>query len=472
MGVFKMDRSGSKKVHLLATVHSVLYLVILVAVGTILLTAGEKSKSEKEKRELMKLPVLSPESVLSGKFMKDFSGYVTDQFPERERILELMDMVKNPFWVSDQGVKIVNFQNGAEAPGAVDDTTSGFDEGDVFDPNATGKMKNNLLIYDNKAYQLFGALPAFAKHYAKNVNKVFDLIGDLVKIYSMVFPSPAEFYVKGKYDSLSRSEKAFIDSLYSYLNPKIVRVDAYSELNRKKRDYLYFGTDHHWTARGAYQAYVAFCKSAGMKPKPLDTFKRKVKHDFVGSLYSYTRDPVLKENPDSVEYFISNTKNSVYFNYSNTFDAWQDGMLLNEKYNGASSYLVFTNGDVPVIKMITGVKDKRRILVIKESFGNAFVPFLINNFSEVYVADFRYFKFTIRQMLKTYKITDLLILNNSFSAATPFFTDRLVKMVDTPPGTFDINKELGKTSVKEKNKEVPKTTEKPAETPTTPDTTK
>ena len=61
----------------------------------------------------------------------------------------------------------------------------------------------------------------------------------------------------------------------------------------------------------------------------------------------------------------------------------------------------------------------RKIIVYKESYGNAFVPFLIANFDEIYVADIRSFPFSSLSFIDDKGITDVLFLNNIMSACTP-----------------------------------------------------
>ncbi|GAB1348693.1 hypothetical protein MASR1M107_09050 [Ignavibacteriales bacterium] len=447
-----------------ASFHFLVFALFLLVTGTILLTGENKKVSKIEKRNLKPIPEFTLDEIITGNYSKAFSGFVSDQFPLRNELLELTAILKNPPWLLSEAPKIILMTPEKSKDLKNKSGEEAVDESDIFDPNATGRMNNNLFVYENKVFQLFGAPPSYGKYYSNNLNKLHKAFGDSVRIYSLVFPSPAEFYVKGKYDNLSANEKDFIDTLNAYLDPKIKSVDAYSEMAKHKREYLFFGTDHHWTARGAYHAYVAFCETAGMKPKPLSSYTRKVNYDFIGSLYAITRDPGVGANPDSLEYFVSDTKNELFVNYSGVMDAWQKGFLWNESFKGGSSYQTFLGGDAPAIKIISGVKNNRRILVFKESFGNAFLPFLIENFSEIYVADFRYFPFAIDKFIKTYKITDILVLANSFSAATPFITDRMIRMMFTSVAPLDINKELNHSpdktkekskEEKDKNKEVP-----------------
>ena len=85
------------------------------------------------------------------------------------------------------------------------------------------------------------------------------------------------------------------------------QVDAYSKLEAHKDEYLYFRSDHHWTALGAYYAYTAFCESAGLKAEPLSKFESGEYTGFLGSLYSaikaYPQSQALADNPDTVQFW-------------------------------------------------------------------------------------------------------------------------------------------------------------------------
>ena len=64
-------------------------------------------------------------------------------------------------------------------------------------------------------------------------------------------------------------------------------------------------------------------------------------------------------------------------------------------------------------------------MLIKESFGNAFAPFLVSHYDEVYIVDQRYFELGVEDFIKENGITDLLILNNIFAVNTSLRIDEL-----------------------------------------------
>ena len=75
----------------------------------------------------------------------------------------------------------------------------------------------------------------------------------------------------------------------------------------------------------------------------------------------------------------------------------------------SSSYLVFIGSDDRVTHITTDVKNGRRLFVIKDSYGNALVPFLTGSFEEIWVVDFRYFELNAVEFMKEHEITDFMV---------------------------------------------------------------
>ena len=99
--------------------------------------------------------------------------------------------------------------------------------------------------------------------------------------------------------------------------------------------------------------------------------------------------------------------------------------MYGEGASGPNSYSVFLQGDLPIVKMETQHKNGRKIAVIKESYGNAFAPYLVNNYEKVIVVDQRYYTGDFVAMLKAEGINELLFINNIFAAHTPFHIDKI-----------------------------------------------
>ena len=213
------------------------------------------------------------------------------------------------------------------------------------------------------------------------------------------------------------------------LDDSIIKVDAYSSLVDKSKEYIYFRTDHHWTARGAYYAYSAFCDAAGATAPAITDFKTHNIDGFVGSLYRSSQASVLKKDPDYVECFelLVDATNMVYSSQAMT-DGTKTYIVAN-KVSGDNKYLAFISGDQPIEKITTSVKNGKKILVLKESFGNAFVPFLCNNYEEVYVVDPRKIDMNLPEFVKTNGIQEVLAINYSFGLSNKTYCSALNNLI-------------------------------------------
>ena len=94
--------------------------------------------------------------------------------------------------------------------------------------------------------------------------------------------------------------------------------------------------------------------------------------------------------------------------------------LWGEYAQGVNSYSVFLHGDFPLIQVKTDQNHGRKILVVKESYGNAFAPFLATYYDEVHIVDQRYFQLNLVDYIRQHEIHEVLFLNNVFAANTPY----------------------------------------------------
>ena len=53
------------------------------------------------------------------------------------------------------------------------------------------------------------------------------------------------------------------------MSDAVNKVNVFNSLVSHNDEYIYFRTDHHWSALGAYYAYEEFCRAAGMEAAPL-----------------------------------------------------------------------------------------------------------------------------------------------------------------------------------------------------------
>lgn len=272
---------------------------------------------------------------------------------------------------------------------------------------------------------MFGGGPGIGKTYADVINSYNQLLSPQgVQVYNLIIPVALEFELTEKYAKMQKPNRPAIEYIYNSEDANIKKIWAIDSIRQHRSAYIYFNTDHHWTSLGAYYAYKAFCIQAGLTPVNIDTVVSKVKPAFLGSLYRLTRDPSLEKNPDSVRYYLFKDSVNFYIGGSQIGN-WSKSKMYGEGAKGSNSYSVFLQGDLPIVKMETQHKNGRKIAIVKESYGNAFAPFLINNYEKVIVVDQRYYTGDFIKMLKAEGINELLFINNIFAAHTPFHINKI-----------------------------------------------
>lgn len=291
---------------------------------------------------------------------------------------------------------------------------------------------NYIVVTGDAAMEMYSVAKQKLLDYGGTVNALATAVPE-VKVFALLAPTRMEYYGPEEYRTGSHSQKRGIEIAYGAMNDNIVKVDAYDRLSRHTDEYLYFRTDHHWTARGAYRAYEAFCASAGLNCRPLSDHETGQLEGFVGSMYRYTQSEVLKNNPDTVEVFYPTVEASGQFFSTPAMDDGKNLRIISTNINDpASKYMAFIQGDKPLIKMTTNVGNGQKILLIKESYGNAFAPFLLENYSEVYVLDPRQEGvkgMNLPQFLRDNGIQSVIFLNYMMAPSNSKYMNALNEMI-------------------------------------------
>jgi len=192
-------------------------------------------------------------------------------------------------------------------------------------------------------------------------------------------------------------------------------VDAYGEMAPHFKEYLYYRTDHHWTALGAYYAYRAFCKTAGWPPLELNQFEKRTGFkQFLGAMYRKTRDPELKKNPDRIDYYVPPVTHTAVRYTKERPNKAVSASFIEEKYR---AYFIFLGGDFPLMVADTSVKNGKTALLVKNSYGNPFAVYLLSHYERVVVVDYRYQKQPLPKLVEQYDVDDVVFLNGVVTSA-------------------------------------------------------
>ncbi|MCI5592204.1 MAG: DHHW family protein [Ruminococcus sp.] len=438
-----------KKIPLITKLYMVsaaLFAFTLFVMGFISIADKDKTVSKAENRALAKRPEFSFAALKDGSYTVDFENYYSDNFPARDFFIKVnrkIGEVLTQFSAGDDGEVIVSVERKDEdfagegvdlgqktTQATTESATQGMKDNTAdVTPDNEATVRGSIIISGNRAMEIYSYSESSVKNYANIINSAAKAMPAGTKFYSLIAPTAVEFYGTKTYRTGVHSQRDAIKNAYSMLDDSIIKVDAYSSLVDKSKEYIYFRTDHHWTARGAYYAYSAFCDAAGATAPAITDFKTHNIDGFVGSLYRSSQASVLKKDPDYVECFelLVDATNMVYSSQAMT-DGTKTYIVAN-KVSGDNKYLAFISGDQPIEKITTSVKNGKKILVLKESFGNAFVPFLCNNYEEVYVVDPRKIDMNLPEFVKTNGIQEVLAINYSFGLSNKTYCSALNNLI-------------------------------------------
>lgn len=300
-------------------------------------------------------------------------------------------------------------------------------------PDGEVIFANNIAIVGTRAMALYGANPKNFVTYAEALNKYKEALPD-VKVYDIVAPVACEYYATPEVAAKCASQKAHINIVNENLTD-IQAVDVYSALAKHAAEDIFLKTDHHWAPLGGYYAAEAFAKAAGVPFLPLSDYEKRVNTGFCGSMYGYSGEhEILKNNPEDFVYYVPQTVKytTTYYNYKITgwdvigaYEPSKGSFFLNFGDNGSENYCTFMGGDAKIVHVETSTKNGRKLLMIKDSYGNAVVPYLFGSFEEIYVTDLRFFSHNMLDYIKEHEITDLLFVNNTTIAGNPSMSRKL-----------------------------------------------
>lgn len=449
--------------------------VLLVGLGVWFFVAPSRAEvSQVEARALAKLPVFSFEALRSGRYAKDLDLYVADHFPLREAFVSFTFGLRARFgvrrestvykakggalggfeqqdWapvveVADAAVEVDPFAEedagapdaGLEDGGADDDAgVSGEDDdagvlvAEVEDDagvedeavQVASTEAGGVLIHKGRGMMLLDATDETATKFAK-VLAAYGAAFPRSRVYAVMVPGAGAFYLPPSQKQRSADELHNLAVIRDALPPSVTWVDVAAALAPHTSEPIYYRTDHHWTGLGAYYAYRAMLEAAGLEPLPREAFEWKtLPTPTLGSLFRMTQDLQLERAPDVTEYPVPQVEYQSVSYVGAKYDVPQKRRFLDEKAEG---YLVYMGGDAALMAAKPkGVKNGRRALLVKNSFGNPLGPLLLPHFEQVVVVDYRMYFGTVASLVKRFRITDVFVQNATLTANDPYHRGRL-----------------------------------------------
>ncbi|MBO5378326.1 MAG: hypothetical protein J6A41_08050 [Ruminiclostridium sp.] len=433
-----------------ASANIIYSAVFFGAVTVAMLALPRPEKSLIEQRTLATFPEFTYEDFINGKYTNGITEFYDDTVPYRDDIKKIAAGIKGLYGVELNdteihgqlvAITIEEEELPVVAPVTTESTTTTAGEAAPSGTTAVttapvttttvtteknineiadGVITNGQVVVKRNdghywAISLFGG--GKGKTYASALNRFHEELGEDVKIYTMIAPTAGEYYLPSNFADYNAIQKNSVDSIASQLDEDIVTVDAISALAEHTDEDIYLRTDHHWKPLGAYYAAEAFAKAADVPFADISTYEKVVKDGYVGTMYAFTESVNILNDPEQFVFYKPSNKYYTYY-YDTAYNFDYEFPLFVDMPVG-SSYSTFMGGDMKIVRIETDVKNGRKLLIFKDSYGNAEVPFYTGSFEEIYVCDMRYFDLNAIEFIKENGITDLLFTMCTFSATGP-----------------------------------------------------
>ena len=178
-------------------------------------------------------------------------------------------------------------------------------------------------------------------------------------------------------------------------------VNVWSTLAAHSGENIYYRTDHHWTSLGAYYAYCAW---RGIEPTAGEWTQEVLCDNFHGT--TWNKVPLPSVPAEEITAWYQHPTRHVSYNNGQ----YETESIYERKYlSGNDQYAVFLNSN-QAQTVIEGSGKSGKLLLIKDSYGNTFSQFPVEDYAEVHVLDLRFFKGDVAEYAKENGITDTLVL--------------------------------------------------------------
>ncbi len=460
----KAEREERKKNNIHELEFSVINIAVcaaifFVAFAALIFMQRESGFIQSENRDLSEFPEFSVSSFFSGEFTGGVTDYFTDTVPNRESLKKFCAGFTNCLGVKlndtviSGGLKNVEKETLDQEKIAKTTTVTAFTGKptektgtetkkttaqkkttesekivDVPENLDDGQWEGDVIVSgkgkDVRAVGAYYGTFENGDKYAETINKWKAELGDGVNVYNMCIPTSAAYYMPENLRDSVSDQKDNIDNIAAGLEG-IINTDVFDAIGEHKDEYIYSRTDHHWQPLGAYYAAQVFAGQAGVDFPALDTYEKCEIEDFVGTMYAYSNyNSDIQNNPDTFIYYKPDNDYTVKY-YDTKFENPVESGLFFDYAEGINCYSAILNVDNEIAEIETDCDNGRVLVVFKDSFGNALIPFLTHGFSKIYVCDFRYFDINAIDFCREVGCTDLLFGISITSCSTPTKTDCL-----------------------------------------------
>ncbi len=308
---------------------------------------------------------------------------------------------------------------GTDTAAAGDAGTTAAEKKDYEKEAAEGDFSEGFLIINQDGH--WRGLPLFAggdgSDYASFLNSLRAQIDPSINVYAMPIPLASAYYLPENFSDYSVDQRKTFEGIFAMLNDGVTPINLIDVLGSHENEDIFLRTDHHWTALGAYYGCQALANAAGVPFIDLADYHEIQRPGYVGSMYGYTQSANLLNDPEVFSIYIPATPYvTAYHNPDYTY-AYQDDLFI--RTDTANSYLAFHAGDAMIIHTITGTKNGRKLLILKDSYGDPMSGLLTGSFEEIFSVDLRYCTVNLLELIYDQGITDIAAAMDIDTVAYP-----------------------------------------------------
>ena len=293
------------------------------------------------------------------------------------------------------------------------------------------------------AMEAFQGTPDGTAGYADMLNSWRTRLDTAIRLWNIIVPTSASFLLPDESKGLSAPQHPVILQAYASVGKGVETVDVWDTLSAHAQEPIYARTDHHWLPLGAYYAARTFAAKAGVLIPDTADYERLVIRRFNGTMGRWSGSSLVRNTTEDVVWYRPTDSVQIATTYLNHHSARGQVTVSGEPYGGSfflprrdgssSAYSTFMNGDArTTLVRYAAASNQRRLLIIKDSYGNAFASFLLRSFAEVHVVDFRYFQGNILDYIRRAGITDVLVINNLQHAYNPSTPVKILRLLEAP----------------------------------------
>ena len=348
----------------------IIFILILFLFLIINIIVPNKEKSVQENRMLATKPKFRLSSLISGDYDEKFEAYMDDQFVGRDMWRKLK--------VTVDRICGSRLENGVYI-------------------GRNGQLLEQIEVADeNHLAANIKAIKSFSESQSKIPVRMM-LVPDAANVLNHSLPALAKPEDQTQMFSMVRKD----------LGDSVEWIDVSTELNKHKTEKIYYKTDHHWTTLGAFYAFQAVAPSLGIKGDLSGKYvSYAVSNSFNGMLAS--KSGVNLGEKEEIDIYVPTEEDTDlivdYVDEGKRSTSLYDSSKLKEK----DQYTVFLGGNSSLLDVRTVSTSTKRLLLVKDSFANSFIPFLTPYYREIVVVDPRYYSGTINDLMDSYRISEVL----------------------------------------------------------------